>query len=231
MPLLQVIISALVPIAFVVLLGVLAGRTGLIKPESSGVLAAVALDFCLPSLLFNATAAMPTAELQNWRFFLGIALGLLAIYALALVISRVLFRKPIAVSSLQALNSAFPNMAFMGVPVLTAVLGASAVLSVVIGNLISSFVLLPLTLTLLEAGSPQQKGQKAGAVLLSSLLRAVRQPLVWAPLAGILMATMHILGYSLSHSFGAVFDNPDLVVACVVGDGEAETARSRPATA
>ena len=31
------------------------------------------------------------------------------------------------------------------------------------------------------------------------------------------------LGYSLSHSFGAVFDNPDLIVACVVGDGEAET--------
>jgi len=31
------------------------------------------------------------------------------------------------------------------------------------------------------------------------------------------------LGYSLSHSFGAVFDNPELVVACVVGDGEAET--------
>lgn len=31
------------------------------------------------------------------------------------------------------------------------------------------------------------------------------------------------LGYSLAHAFGAVFDNPDLVVACVVGDGEAET--------
>jgi xylulose-5-phosphate/fructose-6-phosphate phosphoketolase len=31
------------------------------------------------------------------------------------------------------------------------------------------------------------------------------------------------LGYSLSHSFGAVFDNPDLIVACVVGAGEAET--------
>ncbi|HTX62977.1 MAG TPA: phosphoketolase family protein [Acidimicrobiales bacterium] len=32
------------------------------------------------------------------------------------------------------------------------------------------------------------------------------------------------LGYSLSHAFGAAFDNPDLVVLCVVGDGEAETA-------
>jgi xylulose-5-phosphate/fructose-6-phosphate phosphoketolase len=31
------------------------------------------------------------------------------------------------------------------------------------------------------------------------------------------------LGYSLSHAFGAAFDNPGLVVACVVGDGEAET--------
>ncbi len=31
------------------------------------------------------------------------------------------------------------------------------------------------------------------------------------------------LGYSLSHSFGAVLDNPGLIVACVVGDGEAET--------
>ncbi len=31
------------------------------------------------------------------------------------------------------------------------------------------------------------------------------------------------LGYSLSHAFGAAFDNPELVVACIVGDGEAET--------
>ena len=31
------------------------------------------------------------------------------------------------------------------------------------------------------------------------------------------------LGYSLSHAFGAVLDNPDLIAACVVGDGEAET--------
>ncbi|WAC39389.1 phosphoketolase [Pedobacter sp. SL55] len=31
------------------------------------------------------------------------------------------------------------------------------------------------------------------------------------------------LGYSLSHAFGAVFDNPELIVACIVGDGEAET--------
>src|SRR5205085_1250704 len=31
------------------------------------------------------------------------------------------------------------------------------------------------------------------------------------------------LGYSLLHAYGAAFDNPDLIVACIVGDGEAET--------
>jgi len=31
------------------------------------------------------------------------------------------------------------------------------------------------------------------------------------------------LGYALSHAYGAAFDNPDLIVACAVGDGEAET--------
>ncbi|WP_111719824.1 phosphoketolase [Homoserinimonas sp. OAct 916] len=37
------------------------------------------------------------------------------------------------------------------------------------------------------------------------------------------------LGYSLSHAYGAAFDNPDLLVACVVGDGEAETGPSATA--
>src|SRR5260370_14737970 len=31
------------------------------------------------------------------------------------------------------------------------------------------------------------------------------------------------LGYSIAHAYGAAFDNPDLLVCCVVGDGEAET--------
>jgi malonate transporter len=53
-------------------------------------------------------------------------------------------------------------------------------------------VLLPLSLTLLEAGSPTQKGQKGSAVAWRSILNAVKEPLVWAPLAGIVMAVTHV---------------------------------------
>jgi predicted permease len=181
-----------VPVAFVIVLGLLAGILQLIEVKNSGVLAALALDFCLPAMLFAATAQMTSQEFENWQFFVGITLGLIAIYVLGLFFALVIFRKPVAESSLQALNSAFPNMAFMGIPVLTAVIGTSAVISVVIGNLISSFVLLPITLTLLETGKPSTAGTTRFMVVMSAIIRAVKQPLVWAPLAGIVFALMRV---------------------------------------
>ena len=186
------ILTILVPIGFALLLGVMAGRTGLIDPKQSKPFFTLALDFCLPSLMFVTTATMSIAELTNWRFYLGISLGLLVIYGAALALSLTIFRKSLSESSLQALNSSFPNMAAMGVPLLTAVLGASAVVSVVIGNLISSIVLLPITLTMLEAGSPDKKGTGTSAVVWASLAGAMMKPIVWAPLAGAALAFAHV---------------------------------------
>jgi malonate transporter len=181
------IANALVPIVFVMLLGLIAGWTKLLQPKDSAVLATIALDFCLPSLLFGATASVPMAALRDWRFFLGIALGLLIVFAIALAAALLIFRKPIAESSLQALNSSLPNMAFIGLPVLTAVIGKSALLSVAVGNLISSLVLLPLALTLLAAGGTLGAGIGRALAVRNAVLGAVKQPLVWAPLAGIVL--------------------------------------------
>ena len=111
---------------------------------------------------------------------------MLAVYVVAFLVALLVFRKRVGDSSLQALNSAFPNMAFIGIPVLSAVMGAGATLSVVVGNILSSFVLIPLTLTFLEAGSAGQKGRKIGAVVWESVLSAVKKPLVWGPLLGVL---------------------------------------------
>ena len=187
-----VIVNALVPIVFVIALGYLAGRIGLIEVAGSGMLAILATEICLPSLLFNATANMPTSEFQNWRFFLGIALGLLANYLLALAIALVFFKERIAQSSLQALCSSFPNMAFMGIPLMIAVFGPIAVLSVVIGNLISSFVLLPITLAFLEADRSTHLGHRGSGVLWAAILDTLKKPLIWAPFVGIVMAFTHV---------------------------------------
>jgi malonate transporter and related proteins len=152
---LLVIINALAPVAFVILLGWLAGRYGIVAATASSELAVLVLDFCLPAALFIGTASASPSQLDDWRFFAAIAIDLLAIYLAGLVIGLLVFRHRVDAASLQALNGSFPNMAFMGIPVLTAVISPSAVLPVVVGNLVSSLVLLPVTLALLEAvGTP-----------------------------------------------------------------------------
>ncbi len=192
MSVLLVTLTTLAPIAFALLLGVLAGRTGLMRPQDNDVLFRLSLDFCLPALLFVTAATMSVEQLGNWRFYLGITLGLLVVFAAMMAVSLTVFRKPLSAGSLQALNSSFPNMAAMGVPVLTSVLGASSVISVVMGNLISSFVLLPITLTLLETGKAGMKEGAGGTVVWIALLNAIRKPLVWAPVLGIIIAVIQI---------------------------------------
>jgi predicted permease len=192
MTLLLVIIDALVPIAFVILLGVLAGRSGLIAPSVGGAFSVAVLDFCLPAQLFNATATMSTTGLPDWQFCVAIAIGLLAVYLVALGLALTLFHRTVDASSLQALNASFPNVAFIGIPVLTAVIGKSAVIPAVVGILISSLLLPPITLVLLAAGSPEQKGHTGVALIWGSVLGAVKQPLIWAPVLGIVFVLAHI---------------------------------------
>jgi len=112
-------INALAPLAFVILLGWLAGRYGVIASAASSALAVLVLHFCLPADLFIGTASVAPGQLDDWRFLVAIAVGLLAIYLAGLVIALVVFRLRVNASALQALNGSFPNMAFMGIPVLT----------------------------------------------------------------------------------------------------------------
>jgi hypothetical protein len=155
---LLIIIDALAPVAFVILLGWLSGRYGIIEAAASSALAVLVPEFCVPADLFIGIASASPGQLEDWRFFVAIAVGLLAIYLAGLVTALMVFRLRVDAGALQALNGSFPNVAFMGIPVLTTVTGPSAVLPVVVGNLVSSLVLLPVTLALLEAGKNGNRG-------------------------------------------------------------------------
>jgi len=188
MSFLPVILSAFVPIAFVILLGVLAGRAGILKSNVSVVLSILVLDFCLPAELFNAMATTSLNDLPEWRFFASIVVGLLGIFVLALVLALTIFRKTLNEGGLQALNASFPNIAFIGIPVVLAVVGKTGVVYAVIAIVISSLLLPPIALTLLAAGSTEEKGNKGLTLLVHSLWGSLRQSVVWAPLLGVLFA-------------------------------------------
>lgn len=188
MSFLTVILAAFVPIAFVILLGVLAGRAAIMQPTASTALSVLVLDFCLPAELFNAMATTSLSDLPNWRFFAGTAAGLLGVYLMALALSMTLFHKPLNEGGLQALNASFPNIAFIGIPVVLAVIGKSAVPLAVMAIVMSSLLLPPVALTLLAAGSKEEKGNKGVTLLAHSLWGSLRQSVVWAPILGVLFA-------------------------------------------
>ena len=84
-------------------------------------------------------------------------------------------------------------------PVLGAVVGPAGILAVLVGNLVTSLIMIPLSLVLLHGASRPDQGSTPGtstprevAVIGSSLLNAVKQPLVWLPVLGAACALLGI---------------------------------------
>ena len=188
-PVILTIATALLPILFVVGLGYVAARADIIPSCGAGILSKFVVDFALPLSLFLAAAKASPSDLSNWRYGLALLAGLLGTFVVAAVVGCFVFGNGQRVSAVQGLACCFPNLAYCGPPVLGAVVGPTGILAVVIGNLILSVIVLPLSLVLIggdpgKAGVPQGKG----ALLMSSLLGAVKQPLVWLPVLGVVFA-------------------------------------------
>jgi predicted permease len=199
MKFISLLASAFIPIAFVILLGVLAGRKNLLKPSASVILSALVLDFCLPAELFNAMATTSLASLPGWRFMAGIAAGLLTVFLIVLCLATLVYKRPVSEAGLHALNASFPNIAFIGIPIVLAVVGKSGLPDAVVAIVISSLLLPPIALTLLAAGAPGETAH--GPMLVAhSLWGALRQSVVWAPLLGVIFALVHLQLPSVAQS-------------------------------
>ncbi len=184
----QTILAALLPIIFVVALGLLAARFGVIQKSAAPQFAAFVVRFALPIALFAGVLKISRAQLVNGHFIVGMLLGLMIPYAITIAIGRLAFRHTSSESALQALTSAYPSMAYSGLPVLEAVVGPAGVLAVVIGNLVTSLVMLPVSLTLIEIGQRGSVEGNLASVVGRGVVDSVKQPLVWLPLTGVALA-------------------------------------------
>jgi predicted permease len=197
------ILDGLLPVAFVIALGWLAGRTGVLKHADAEVLATYVIRFALPFALLEA--ALETSPEKIFEPTMAICLtgGLMGSYLVALAAGRFWFRHDLKTATMQALVCGFPDMAYFGAPILAAVFGPSGFLLVLIGNLVTSIIMLPLTIVLthLADGHDQEHGWKDSLrVLGDSLIGAATNPIVWLPIAGVLCSLVHL---SLPHPLTA----------------------------
>jgi len=181
------------------LLGWLSGKLGYSRREDASVLATVVIRFALPFHLFIGALNTNPDKIKNFSFMAVLVIGLMGSYFLTLLISRYVFRHDIKTSAVQSLVCAFPDMAYFGAPVLAVLIGPEGFLGVLIGNIVTSVFMIPLTIILIRMGDKSESAHdelSPGKLVMQSLVRAVRNPIVWIPISGVLLS---LAGVQLPH--------------------------------
>lgn len=209
----SIMTKALLPVIFLMFLGWMGGRKGYFKQTDVNVFAALVMRYALPCALFLGALRTSPERLQNLPFILCLVFGFVATYVIALVAGLLFFRHDLKTSAIQALVCTFPDMAYFGAPILLQVCGAEGFLAVLIGNLITSFIILPLTIVLCRWGelSSADKDNSVVMILRQSIWKTVTNQMVWLPVVGV------ALSFSGFHLPSAIEESIDLVARTAGG--------------
>ena len=185
------IVLALAPVFFVLGLGYVAGRRGMVENHHVETLNTLVMSFALPASLFVATASATRSQMLGQAPLFAIFGGvMLLVYAGWYLIARFVLKASKADGSLQALTIAFPNLAGVGLPISSSVLGTTGAVPVAVALAAGSILVTPLTLIMLELTTGKEDGDEMGMTrrILRAIRRAVTKPVVLAPALGILLS-------------------------------------------
>lgn len=195
------IVAPILPVALVIVLGYIAGKRRRLDHADSLVISRLVLGWIFPALLLVSMAATPRAQLFDARLIAATFVGLMGMYAVSLLIGW-LYCRELRAATLKSFVTAYPDAAFMGIPVLQAMYGPGSIYTVLVLNLIASLLMIPLTTMLLTLGAGGGNGWQA---FRASFAQAVRRPLMWAPALGILCSVLELkLPPMLAESFSLV---------------------------
>jgi malonate transporter len=147
------ILGSVIPLFAIIALGKLAIQYRFLDPAGTVALSRFALFLLVPALLFGLIAEAPTADMFGVG---GVYLvGCLIMYVVALILGLLLKEPSLGHSAIFALDSTFGNITFLGVPLVLSMYGAEGV-NLLVGMIIFTTVMLPLTTILLEVGNHQE---------------------------------------------------------------------------
>lgn len=208
---LHAIVGALLPAFVTLLLGVFAGWRGDEDKKAAQALNTMVLVYALPLLLFAGTITASRAQLAAELPLAGALLvGFLVPFAAAYLASRYIFHRDTAATALESLAFGQSAVTLVGFPVLTPLIGDRTTAVIAWTGIISNVIVLPAVLVMLEAsgnsddpgqgGKDEDKdraegkgkgkeggGQPLGRMIRDAVARAFAQPVVYAPVAAILL--------------------------------------------
>lgn len=188
-------ITALLPVFFGLAVGYLSGKLGVVDNKHVDALNTVVMRIALPITLFTILASSDRADvIEHGSVAAAILVVLVVMYALVLVLQRWPWRKTVPESVVPALTVAFPNTAAVALPIAETVLGPTGELAVALSLAVGSVTLTPATLVLLGRAKTARRSDRpprpAAAGLGPAVLSSLANPLVIAPVVGIVWSLL-----------------------------------------
>ncbi|MCP4826376.1 MAG: AEC family transporter [Shimia sp.] len=176
------------PFFAIIGLGYWAGRTRFFSSEATAYLTKFVFYFTLSAMLFRFSANLSLAEVLNWRLIGGYLMGCLAVYGLATGVAM-LRKQDIATAAVEAQCATIGNVGFLGVPMLTLLMGAEAIGPVMMVLAVDLIVFSSL-IVILITGS--RDGRMHIGVLKTVSLGLLRNPMIVAISLGFIWSALEI---------------------------------------
>lgn len=184
------ILTITAPIFLLIGLGYLSVRGGLLGSEQIRGIGSFVIHFALPALLIHSLATRPVEEILNAGYLLAYGLASLAAFAAGFALARWGRREGLAGAAMSGLGMSASNSGFIGYPVVVMVVGPLAALPMALCMLVESLLMVPLALTLAEAGRPNGGG--ARQVALEIARRLARNPVLIGILVGLGLSLLEL---------------------------------------
>ncbi|MDV7212483.1 AEC family transporter [Azotobacter beijerinckii] len=179
------VLAVLLPIFALILAGFVCRRSNRLGPGAASEMNRFVVWLCLPALLFRATAISSWEAFWQPGFLAAFAGGCLLIFV-ATLIWRFAQRRSLSAASVDALSASYANTGYMGIPLCLSVLGEAGLEPALIATLVVVCMLFAIAVICIEAGLQHERA--LGGALLKVLTALGKNPLVIAPLAGVLWA-------------------------------------------
>jgi len=187
------ILNAIFPMFIIMALGFFASQVNLLGEKSAVILSKFVYYFALPCLLFIGTSHAAFHQILNIPYMFAFAASLVVIFFLILIASNIFTADSLSCSSLRSFAFSTPNTAYMGIPIITAVLGQEAIVPIAIGTLLTT-ILIVSAVILVEISEQKHKlSCPTPIIFIRKLCRIVlTNPIVLALILGVLSSYFKI---------------------------------------
>jgi len=176
------------PFFAIIALGYASGRTRFFTEEATAYLTKFVFYFALSAMLFGFTANLSIAEIIDWTFVTAYLSASLLVYLLVTLVA-VIRKRPVAEAAFEAQCGVIGNVGFLGVPMLTLLLGAEAVGPVIL-VLAVDLIFFGSLIVILITGS--RDGRMSIGVLRTVALGLLKNPMIVSITLGLLWSALSI---------------------------------------